>query len=254
MRRTMFTIGIVAALFVFVAVYATAAQQPASAQNQAPRFVPEDHRPPLFFREGWKNPDGTGATCEGCDPKVQMNIIPKLVENPNLELRMYGPGKNEVEVVHHDSPKDDPSFIWTGMTTGNWAVALRDKNNYADLTGLAKIRWRVKVSGFHTLRPVLKLADGTYLVGDHTEGYSSDWRENEFTVSDVRWRGLEVDRVIESRDGKWKDNPDLSKVDEIGFTDLTLGTGHGAGGSSRVGWIEVYGNTVKRPLTAQRRQ
>ena len=62
------------------------------------------------------------------------------------------------------------------MTTGNWAVACGDKNNYADLTGLAKIRWR----------------------------------------------GLEVDRVIESRDGKRKDNPDLSKVDEIGFTDLTL--------------------------------
>jgi len=39
---------------------------------------------------------------------------------------------------------------------------------------------------------------------------------------------------------------DLSKVDEIGFTDLALGSGHGAGGSTRVDWIEVYGNPVKR--------
>jgi hypothetical protein len=222
--------------------------------QQAPRYVPEDHRPPLFFREGWKNPNGTGPTCADCDPKVQVNIRPDLVENPSLELRTYGPGKNEVQVVHHDSPKDDPSFIWTGMTTGNWAVALRDKNNYVDLTGLAKIRWRVKVSGFHLLRPVLKLADGTYLVGDHTEVFSNDWRENEFAIADVRWRGLETDRVNEARDGKWKDNVDLSKVEEIGFTDLSAGTGHGAGGSSRVDWIEVYGNPVKRSLTQQSRQ
>ncbi len=225
----------------------------ASAQQQ-PRFVPEDHRPPLFLREGWKNPNGTGATCADCDPKVQVNIRPDLVENPNLELKTYGPGKNEVQVVHHDSPKDDPSFIWTGMTKGNWVVALRDKNNYVDLTGLAKIRWRVKVSGFHLLRPVLKLADGTYLVGDRTESYSGDWRENEFLVADIHWRGLETDQAAEARDGQWKDKPDLSKVDEIGFTDLSAGTGHGAGGSSRVDWIEVYGGAVKRPVATQSKQ
>jgi hypothetical protein len=39
---------------------------------------------------------------------------------------------------------------------------------------------------------------------------------------------------------------DLSRVDEIGFGDLTPGSGHGTGGYSDVAWIEVYGKPVKR--------
>ena len=35
-------------------------------------------------------------------------------------------------------------------------------------------------------------------------------------------------------------------VDEIGFTDMLRGSGHGGGGASRVTWIEVYGNAVPR--------
>ena len=38
----------------------------------------------------------------------------------------------------------------------------------------------------------------------------------------------------------------VSKVDEIGFTDLLPGSGHGPGGWSDVGRIEVYGKPVKR--------
>jgi catechol 2,3-dioxygenase-like lactoylglutathione lyase family enzyme len=39
---------------------------------------------------------------------------------------------------------------------------------------------------------------------------------------------------------------DLSKVDAVGFADLTPGSGHGTGGYSDVAWIEVYGKPVKR--------
>ena len=42
----------------------------------------------------------------------------------------------------------------------------------------------------------------------------------------------------------WVDRPDLSRVDEIGWTDLMAGGGTPA--SSRVDWIEVYGKPVKR--------
>jgi hypothetical protein len=31
-----------------------------------------------------------------------------------------------------------------------------------------------------------------------------------------------------------------------GFADLTPGSGHGTGGYSDMGWIEVYGKAVKR--------
>jgi hypothetical protein len=39
-------------------------------------------------------------------------------------------------------------------------------------------------------------------------------------------------------------NPDLSKIAEIGFTDLMPGGGTPA--SSRVDWIEVYGKEVSK--------
>ena len=50
-----------------------------------------------------------------------------------------------------------------------FAATLRDKNNFVDLTGLAKVRWTTRVSGFHAVRPLIKLADGTFLIGDHAD-------------------------------------------------------------------------------------
>jgi hypothetical protein len=49
-------------------------------------------------------------------------------------------------------------------------------------------------------------------------------------------------KVVE---GEWVDHPDLSRVAEIGWTDLM--TGGGSSACSRVDWIEVYGRPVKRP-------
>jgi len=46
--------------------------------------------------------------------------------------------------------------------------------------------------------------------------------------------------------GKVLATVDLSKVDEIGFADLSPGSGHGDGGYSDVSWIEVYGKPVPR--------
>jgi hypothetical protein len=43
---------------------------------------------------------------------------------------------------------------------------------------------------------------------------------------------------------RWVDNPDLSSVLEVGFTDLV--TGGGSDACSRLDWIEVYGQRVKQ--------
>ena len=216
------------------------AQQPA----QPPRVIPEDSRPALFFRESWKNPPTQ-------EPKVQQSDL----QNQNLELKLYGPSNIDVRIVIHTSPKDDPSYIWSGSSPVNWALALRDKNNYVDLSGpVAKIRWRTKQAAFNLLRPVVKLADGKYLVGDYTEGYTGDWRETEFSLASVRWRYFDPATAVTTRtEPNWVVNPDLTKVDEVGFTDLTRGSGGGAGGGTRVDWIEVYGNPVKRTLQTEAR-
>lgn len=206
----------------------------AQAPSATPRYVPEDHRPSLLFREDFNN-----------DPE-ETPITLASIANKSLAIGLYGPGKEGVAKSHHASPKDDPSYVWLGSCLQPCGFTLRHKDVFADMTGLAKIRWRTKQTGFHQLRLMFKLADGTMLVSDHFEGASTDWRETEVTVQDIRWRRLDT-RVM--NDGPWVEKPDLSKVDEIGWTDLAVGSGHGSGGlvgSSRVDWIEVHGAGVRR--------
>ncbi len=190
-------------------------------------------RPQLFFKEEWKQGKGESAV----DPVA-------AVANPNLELKLYGPGAKDIQLTGTTGNASNPVHLWTGLCEQLCAAALRDKENYVDLTGLAMIRWVTKVSGFHQVHPILKLSDGTWLVGDHADGSTADWHEDEFSIADVRWRKLNIAKVVTT--GDWVKNPDLSKVDEIGFTDLMPGSGHGPGGWSDVGMIEVYGKPVKR--------
>jgi hypothetical protein len=95
---------------------------------------------------------------------------------------------------------------------------------------------------------VIKLADGTWLVGDYGEGAASSnstvFLENEFSIAAVRWLTLDITKVVTR--GTWVDKPDLSRVDEVGFADLMPGSGHGWGGFINVSRIEVYGRPVKR--------
>ena len=207
-----------------------------SAQ-QAAQEVPEDHRPQLFLRETWK------------DPEIQeRKVIQADIVSPQLILKLYGPPTIDVRIVKHTSPKDDPSYIWSGSSPQPWALTLKDREQFVDLSGpVAKIRWRTKQAGFNLLRPILKLADGRFLVGDYTEAYTGDWRETEFPLATVRWRALDSSNVVtERREPAWAANVDLSKVDEVGFTDLVRGSGGGPGGGSRIDWIEVYGHPIAR--------
>jgi len=185
-------------------------------------------RPGLFFREDWKEtPPETPAT--------QAHVA-----NPELVLSVHGPGKAGIRKSHHDKPADDPYYVWMGECPANCALSLRHKSGWVDMTGFAKIRWRAKQTGFRELRPILKLADGTWLIANQSDGPSEDWRVREFNISDIRWRRLDIAKVTE---GAWVDRPDLTKVSEIGWTDLMPGGGTPA--SSRVDWIEVYGRLVK---------
>src|SRR5207253_8985014 len=96
-------------------------------------------RPGLLFREDWK--ETPAAT-----PVTQEHVV-----NPNLIVTRYGPGEALIKKSHHDKPADDPFYIWSGDTKQNWAVTLRQKNAFIDLTGQSKIRLRAKQTGFRQL-------------------------------------------------------------------------------------------------------
>jgi hypothetical protein len=209
-----------------------AAQEPGRGRGAAP---PRVTRPPLFLKEEWKQ------TAAGGEHPV---VPAEALSNPNLELKLYGPAGKEILMTGSAQDENNPVHLWTGMCTTPCAVALRDKTSYGDLSGLARIRWVTKVSGFHQVRPIVKLADGTWLVGDHTDGSPLDWLLSEFSLADVRWLRLDINAVVTK--GNVVDKPDLSKVDEIGFVDLEPGSGHGPGGWIDVATIEVFGKAVKR--------
>jgi hypothetical protein len=201
--------------------------------------------PPLFFTETWKQ---TG---------LERDVDNDVLSNATLELHLYGSTSKQIQIAPTTpNNRQDPPNLWTGICNGPVAATLRDKNNYVDLTGRAKIRWQTRSAGFHVVRPVIKLADGTWLVGDHADGdgTTENFVETEFSVSSVRWLKLDIntvttvhaDRSARPEIGRWVEKLDLSKVDEIGFADLMPGSGHGWGGFVNVGRIDVYGNPVKR--------
>ena len=186
-------------------------------------------RPGLFFREDWKEtPAATPVTQEH-------------VSHPDLLVTRHGPGEAGIKKSHHDRPADDPYYIWSGEAEGNWAVSLRNGKSQVDLTGLAKIRWRSKQAGFRMLRIVLKTSGGQWLVSDQYDPASNDWRIREFNMSDIRWRRLDIKKIVE---GEWVNAPDLGRIEEVGFTDLMPGGQSVA--CSRLDWIEVYGKPVPR--------
>jgi hypothetical protein len=168
-------------------------------------------------------------------------VTQEHVVNKNLILNLYGTGHDSIKKSHHDHPSDDPYYIWSGLCRGNWAVTLKQKDFLIDLSGYAKIKWRSKQSGFRQLHLILKLADGTWLVSDQYDNHSKDWRIHEFNIMDITWFLLNIEEIYEE---KPVEHPDLSKVDEIGFSDLMPGGMSDA--CSRVDWIEVYGKGVER--------
>jgi len=200
--------------------------------------------PPLFFKEAWQINGPAHAIAPG----------ENVLTNANLELKLYGPSAAAADPDKRIWISTPPTNIWTGMTTTPFAATLRDKSNYVDLTGLAKVRWITRASGFHVVRPVVKLADGTFLVGEHADASTSGFLESEFIFATQRWMKLDIDRVVTkgtygpAQDASaWVREPvDLSKVDEVGFADLMPGSGHGAGGYVNVSTFEVYGKAVKR--------
>jgi len=187
---------------------------------------------------------------------------------------LYGAGKQRLEDgLLLGAVLIQGSNLFTGTAEQPYAVALRDKNNYVDLSGLAMIRWAaVRASGLHFVHLIVKLADGTWLLSEH--GYGGNQlqvRPVEFTVSDPekRWMKLDIDRVVtlgprepepvdrakaDKIDAEmfkysvWVDvnRIDLTKVDAVGFADLMPGSGHGYGGFISMGAIEVYGKRVPR--------
>jgi hypothetical protein len=195
-------------------------------------------RPPLFFSEEWRQ------SAKGGEHPVSA----ESVGNSDLELQMHVPA-GEILLTGVAGDENNPIHLWTGMCTTPCAASFRSRTKLVDLTGLARIRWNTKMSGYHQIRPIVKLADGTWLVGDQAVGSTRDWLLSEIAFSDLHWLKFDISRVVAT--GTLLDKVDLTRVEAIGFADLMPGSGHGPGGWSDVAQVEVYGVAVARTAQAQ---
>jgi len=268
-RWTGFSIGAALAL---IATAVDAQQQAPGAAAGPPAL------PPLFFKEEWRQlarpadagpdfvPEGGVTAAAVTNPALELKLydpdaasIPRYLANPpprSIARDWGGPSCIQLAGYNQNPPParvaagqpTDPVNLWTGVCHTAVAATLRDRARYVDLTGLARIRWVTRTSGFHVVRPIVKLADGNWFVGDYAEGAPSAnstlFLESEFALASVRWLPLDISRVVTT--GQAWASPDLSRVDEIGFADLLPGSGHGWGGFVNVGRIEIYGKPVPR--------
>ena len=201
--------------------------------------------PALLFRETWRQPPHTGELND-----ENRRITKEALTNPDLALQLYGKDAANIQVTSHNGVPD----LWNGFTTSPVALTLKYRGGYLDLTGLTRMRWRTRTENLHVLHPVVKLANGTLLVGSQTfqspqrrmmgaQGFTGNFVVSEVTFDDQRWFELDPEKVVVKLE---VNDPDLSRVDEIGYVDLMPGGGHGTAGCTNVSWIEVYATARKR--------
>jgi hypothetical protein len=206
----------------------------AMAQNAAGPVV----RPPLVFREEFN------------ERLIEEPLTMASIGNKALRFATYGQGKDQLGKNWHPNAPQQGSFLFTGSCLQVCGFTLYLPDSYLDLRGLARVVWRTSESGLHQLHLLIKTADGKLLISDQSVSASGDWRVSDLVIGDLKWRELEpkaLNDLSPKDNGPWLPQPDLSKVSEIGFVDPTPGSGHHvSAGSSRVAWIEVYGNLVPR--------
>lgn len=152
--------------------------------------------------------------------QARVPLTQSVVTTPNVDLQLYGDGRNIV-VATGAGPQLPRLFF--GLCTGPCGFTLRDRDNAFDLRGRASLRFTTIVSGFHRVRPIVRLADGTLLIGDQAEGSTADYHRYDVSFADCRWLALDPVRGV-TLGGTWV-QPDLSRVDEVGVFDIIPGSG-----------------------------
>jgi hypothetical protein len=214
---------------VMLASAAFAQQPPAGRGAAAPAT-----RPALLFKEDWRLPPHEGAPTD-----ENMRFTPAVVASDRIEAKVYGAGSSFIRAAEHEGRID----LWTGLATSPVAVTLRDKRNFIDLTGLARLRWIVRTNSIHTLYPVVKLANGTFAAGSRGITTDGEFLQVEVAFGGMRWFTLDPVKVVVTSEVK---DPDLSKVDEVGLVTLAPAGGHGIAGSANLSTVELFAKAVPR--------
>jgi len=191
--------------------------------------------PILLFREDW------------AETPWALPITQEHVANPALKLYLYGGAADFLKKSHHDNIVNDPFYVWSGEIRGSdvWGATLGFKDGTAvDLSGDASLTWRTRQSGDHCLHIILRTLGGDWLVSEAVDPATPDWRVTTHIFGNLSWKTLDADR-IDFANAVDLPEPDLTKIVEVGFTDMKAGAGSAQ--SSRVNWMEVWGYARPAP-------
>jgi hypothetical protein len=214
--------------------------QSTSGRSGRGGFTSEPANPAvLLFREEWSRPMA--------QPMVQSSL-----GNQHLTLHIYG---NAAEIRKTAHPTED--YTYTGETTTNWAITLSDLKVLWDLSGDGRVRLKTRNSGYRFTHIVIKTADGKFYASEEGSGESTAWIETDYILSNLHWRNLLMTDTPTNASNQRKPDPnrvpiiptapgapDLTKVDEIGFSDLMAGGWIPA--TTRVKSWEAWGKPVPR--------
>jgi hypothetical protein len=222
----------VAALVVAIWTLAASAQAPrVDPATQKPGMAP---RPPLLYSETWRLPPHTGEPTD-----ENMRFTPEVVTNQALQVTLHGQDASVVRAAEHEERVD----LWNGMSSSPVALTIRDRRNFVDLTGAARLRWIVRTNAIHPLHPVVRLADGRLIVGDRGIDTHGEFLTVEIAFAGMRWYGLDPARVVVLTEVV---GPDLGRVDEVGLAMLAPGGGHGIAGSVNLSRVDLFAHPVPR--------
>ena len=222
---------VLATALVIFALVAASQTPPPAPEMQKPGMAP---RPPLLFSEPWRLPPYTGEQTD-----ENMRFTPAVVTNPRIEVKLYGQDAKVVRAAVHEERID----LWNGLASSPVAVTLRDRRNYVDLTGAARLRWILRTNAIHAMNPVVRLADGRLIVGDRGINTYGEFLTVEIAFTGMRWYGLDPVKVVVLTEVT---NPDLRKVDEVGVAMLSPGGGHGFAGSANLSTVELFAYPTPR--------
>ncbi len=193
---------------------------------------------PLIFEEKWAVP-------------MEQPMTQASLGNQNLTFHLYG--DQQVRKSMHPTE----GYTYSGETKTNWAITVSDPKNYWDLSGTGKIMLRTRNSGYRFTHVVIKTADGKYYASEEGSGESSSWMNVEYIFSDLRWRSLLMTDTPSNASNQRKPDPnlvpiipqgkatpDLTKVEEVGFSDLM--PGGWIPSTTRVNAFALYGKKVPR--------
>ena len=100
--------------------------------------------------------------------------------------------------------RDDQSgkVVLGPSTHANCLITLRHRNNDVNMSGVATIKWRTQ--GERVSLPSSRPEARQRTVAGWRQvcpGPQTSWAEQEIQLVDVRWRNLNIDEVVEARDG-----------------------------------------------------